>query len=217
MGVFRSKIPLNKELIIDILGENRLCLVDRLDDDKNYEIEMLIRTQEIAKEIQDPKYFQTEDYSTNIITEDNFRNSINIQEALSKIETFSQTFLNEKSTNYKYLELIKKITKKIIQYTKKTGSMLDIFGPNNITMFMDKDNNPSFHLLDVIMPGSIEYWNKNIKQDIDLSLLRHYYTFYYCIKGLAERLGIENNLQLEDLIYFQNADIPKGEFPKIEG
>ena len=114
----------------------------------------------------------------------------------------------------KYREAVKEIITKIIAYTKKTGFAMDIFGPNNITIFTKEDGSVDYHLLDVIMPGLRFYDSKNIQDDTNFKLLRHNYTFYYSVKSVAEKLGINDNLEPEDLTYFKGAGIPtEGIFP----
>lgn len=92
--------------------------------------------------------------------------------------------------------------------------MVDIFGPNNITMFTDKEGNIDYHLVDPILPGLKKAWTANLNDDKELKLLRHYYTYYYSIKTIAERLGIDDSLELNDLVYFEDAKIPSGSFPQ---
>ncbi|MCX6716924.1 MAG: hypothetical protein NTV72_03295 [Candidatus Taylorbacteria bacterium] len=92
--------------------------------------------------------------------------------------------------------------------------MIDIFGPNNITIFTNEDGTVGYHLLDVILPGQKENWVKNIKDDPSFDLLRHYYIFYYSINSLANKLGIKDNLVPEDLVYFKGKGMPtEGNIP----
>lgn len=213
-GVFRKKIPLNKELILNILTKEERSLADKLNQDNEYEIEMLVHTQLIAQELKNKRLHHTEDFATDLITSTNFKSSKNIDEALEKIRGIvNSEFIIEKVNNFKYGSVIEEITKKIIKYVKKTGLMLDIFGPNNITMFTEMDGKVNFHLTDVILPGPLKNWNKNIKDDKNFELLRHTYTFYYSLSNLAERIGIEEKLELQDLIYFKEATIPTGHWP----
>lgn len=90
--------------------------------------------------------------------------------------------------------------------------MLDIFGPDNFTIFTREDRTIDYHVIDSKPPAVVD-WSINIKDDKKLMLLRHYYTFYYSIKSMGDMLGIEDNLKLDDLIYFKDADIPSGAFP----
>ena len=91
--------------------------------------------------------------------------------------------------------------------------MIDIFGPDNITIFTKEDGSLGYHLPDLILPGNQDYWRKNIMDDKNFDLLRHNYTFYYSIKSLADKFGISDNLEPEDLIYFKGSGIPtEGKF-----
>lgn len=219
-GYFHSKIPLNKELIIQIMGKTFNNIISEKIIDKNYEIEMIMQTQLIAEELKNQDLYQTEDYSTDVITHDDFINSKNIEEGLHKIENITDEYfinsMKEKIKENKFKIIIKEITEKIITYTKKKGQMIDIFGPNNITMFIDKDGNANYHLIDVLLPGLINGWNINIKDDKNFELLRHYYTYYYSLKKLADELKIENILKPQDLLYFKDNIIPSGDWYNSE-
>ena len=215
-GYFHSKIPLDKELILQIMGKTFEYFITGKITDKNYETEMIMQTQIIAEELKNPNVYQTEDYSTDLITHDDFRNSKNIEEGLHKIENIvNKEFIDlmkEKIKENKFSKIIKEITEKIIAYTKKTGQMIDIFGPNNITLFINKDGNADYHLIDVLLPGSINGWNFNIKDDKNLELLRYCYTYFYSIKSLADEIGVKDNLKPQDLIYFKDNKIPSGDW-----
>jgi hypothetical protein len=216
-GYFHSKIPLDKSLIIQIMGKTFEGFITERIADEEFAIEMIMQTQRIAEELKEPVVYQTEDYSTDLITHNNFRNSKNINKGLHKIEDLiNKRFVNsmkEKLEENNYNKIIKEITEKIIAYTKKTGKMLDIFGPNNITLFINKDGKADYHLIDVLLPGSTSNWDINIKDDKNLGLLRHCYTYYYSIKSLADELGIEDNLKPQDLLYFKDSDVPSGAWP----
>ena len=93
--------------------------------------------------------------------------------------------------------------------------MVDIFGPDNLTIFTNEDGKLDYHLLDVILPGPRSSWNKNIKDDPSFDLLRHNYQFYYAVKSLGDKLGITDNLEAEDLVYFRGFGLPTmGKFPE---
>jgi hypothetical protein len=181
--------------------------VDKLDENNIYEIEALVETQEIAEELRDPKSFKTKDFHVPLITHDKFREEKDFSSAFDLVKNFAdKNFKN--INNDPYINAIKEIVTKIIQYTKKTGRLLDIFGPDNITIFTNKDGSLDYHLLDVILPGKQNYWSKNIKDDNQGKLLRHCYTFYYSIRSLGEKLGIADNLEPEDMLYFKGVGLP---------
>lgn len=175
--------------------------------EEKYEIEMIMKTQKIAEELKDSDAYQTEDYTSGLIKESDFRNSKDIEEGYNKIENLvNKKFIEpmvERTKENKFGKNIEEIIKNIILYTQKTGKMIDIFGPNNITLFINKEGKPDYHLIDVLLPGLEERWNLNFKEDKNLDLLRHSYTYYYAIKKLAEELGLENNLTPQDLNYFK--------------
>ena len=218
-GVFRGKIPFTKDILIKLteqipVFQNKII---SLPNDVIFEIEPLIETQIIADELKDKEKFKTTDFNINLITENELKGVKNITSVLTLIRRFvNKDFLanfQKESSDLKYVETVKEILVKIISFTKKTGLMLDIFGPYNITIFNKEDGYLDYHLLDVVLPGPRELWDKNIKDDQDLILLRHYYQFYYAIKSLGDRLGIEDNLKAEDLVYFKESGIPiKGSF-----
>ena len=220
-GVFKVKIPITKDIIIKLLefeGEHTKSIINPLlqaiDDNRVYEIKTIAETQTIAEELKYKEEFKTKDLSTNLITHDNFRSAKDIPKALSLVrELVGSYFLSEfdeNSKDKKYVEIVKEIIEKIIEYTKKTGLIIDIFGQNNITIFTKEDGSLDYHLLDVITPFPQDI---NIKNDKDFDGLRHAYTYYYSIKSLADKLGIDNNLEPQDLNYFKGGDIPtEGEF-----
>lgn len=136
---FHSKIPLDKELISQIMGE----YLSGPTLEEKYEIEMIMKTQKIAEELKDSDAYQTEDYTSGLIKESDFRNSKDIEEGYNKIENLvNKKFIEpmlERIKNNKFDKSIEEITKNIILYTQKTGKMIDIFGPNNITLFINKE------------------------------------------------------------------------------
>ena len=224
-GVFKVKIPITKDIIIKLLEfENEHVksiinpLLETIDDHRVYEIKTIAETQTMAEELKDKEKFKTKTPRIYLITHDNFRNAKDIPEALSLIRElfdkeslsgFDQVFNDKKS-----IEIVKEIIEKIIEYTKKTGLILDVFGQNNITIFTKEDGSLGYHLLDVIVPFSQEI---NIKNDKDFDGLRHAYTYYYSIKSLADKFGIDKNLKPQDLNYFKGGDIPmEGKFTQQE-
>lgn len=221
-GIFKAKIPFTKEMIHKLISnKNFFPSIEKLNDDTIYEVETLAETQSIAEELKDREKFKTKDFSIGLVTYDNFRKSGDILEAMSYVrDDTNSDFLSEfdkNSKDKKYVDVVKEIVTKIIQYTKKTGYMIDIFGPDNITIYNKEDGSLDYHLPDVILPGSQDYWRKNIKDDKNFDLLRHNYIYYYSIKSLADKLGISDNLNPEDLIYFKDTGIPtEGKFPLEE-
>jgi hypothetical protein len=219
-GIFRAKIPLTKEILlefIDILDEDEKSLLEKLDGGAVYEVEMIAETQLIANELKNPEKFQTKSFNTSLIISDDFRSAEDIQDALSRVRHIvDNNFLlecDELFENDSYKNIVKGIVEKIIAYSKKTGLMIDIFGPNNITIFTKEDGSLDYHLLDAVLPGSQKQWEENIKDDKNLQLLRHHYTFFYSINSLAKKLDIEDNLEMQDLVYFKNGEIPTGKLP----
>lgn len=215
-GVFRANIPLTKEILLNIVNENEKLLVEKLDDEVIYNIKMIAETQIIAEELKDPEKFETKSFNTDLITETNFRSAEDIQVALSRVREFiDKNFLAEYEELLKdeeFKKTVEKIIKNIIKFSKKTGLMIDIFGGDNITIFKKEDGSLDYHMLDVVLPGSQKSWEENIKNDKDLQLLRHYYTFFYSINSLGKKLGIEDSLEMGDLVYFKGGEIPTGKF-----
>lgn len=215
-SIFRVKIPLTKDFLLGFVDEDLKPFVENLSNDVIQEVEMLAETQIKAEELSDKEKFSTIDFSTDVITDRDFYDSENIEVALSKVrDIVSDEFLNpfqEILKEEKYVPIIKDLVERIIKYTKRTGLMLDVFGPNNITIFTKEDGSIDYHLVDVVLPSS-QNWSKNVKDDEKMELLRHYYTFYYSIKSIGDILGVEDNLKLDDLVYFKDADIPSGVFP----
>lgn len=133
----------------------------------------------------------------------------------SHLSPFSLYIFIIYSADLEYVEKVKEILIKIIKFTKRTGQMVDIFGPDNLTIFTNEDGKLDYHLLDVILPGPRSSWNKNIKDDPSFDLLRHNYQFYYAVKSLGDKLGITDNLEAEDLVYFRGFGLPTmGKFPE---
>lgn len=218
-GIFKLKIPLNKEAIIKILGDTYKQYYSQIDNSAIYELEVIAEIQLKANELGDREAFKTWSFSTDLITDDNFRNTNDIPEALSLIRksidgNFIAEFETEINKNEEFKQTVIEILGKIIKYVKRTGLMLDIFGPDNLTIFKDKDGKLDYHLLDVVLPGRQEHWSENISNDKQLNLLRHAYTFFYSINSLANKVGITENLEPEDLTYFKNNGIPsEGKIP----
>ena len=199
-------VPLTKEMILKILADSPddAKLAEELED-KVYEVETIIQTQKIAEELREPESYDMMDYSTPLLTHDHFLQSEDVQNALEKIRKLVDRELMEPEerllADKKYSKIVREVTEKIIQYTKKTGLMVDIFGPNNITIFTNKEGKPDYHLIDAILPGLKVGWTVNIKDEKDserLFRLRHYYTYYYSLKKISEVLGIENGIDLQD-------------------
>ncbi|MGB8816006.1 MAG: hypothetical protein WCC74_02105 [Minisyncoccia bacterium] len=222
-GVFKAKIPLPKNVVIELFKNSRMGqivtnMLDNREDDATFEVEVLVETQTKAEELSDPEKYKTRDFSTDLIISDEFRGAKDIPQALVLAEQMiNERFLDnfdEDLKDVKYIEIIREILTKIIQFTKRTGQMLDIFGPNNITIFTKEDGSLDYHLPDVILPGTQSRWFINIKDDPEYNLLRHYYVFYYSIKSLGDKLGLADNLEPDDLVYFKGAGIPtSGQFP----
>ena len=217
-GFFHYKIPMTKEVVAAAMGERGGKFIKKLDEMAGIpEIEMVVETQLIAEELKYPKESHTIDLNVPLIKYDKFISSQNIQEGLRNIEGMIdrdiKIYVEQLSNFEQYVDVEKEIIKNIIKYTKATGQIMDVFGPNNITIFLDKDSNePNFHLLDVVMPGPRRRWDMNIKDDPKLSLLRHCYTFYYGINCWAKELGVAESLELDDLAYFKGAELPTGDF-----
>jgi hypothetical protein len=220
-GVFRGKIPFSRDILIKLTDKIPVIqkrIVD-LPEDSVFEVEALIETQIMANELKDQVKFKTKSLSIDLVTDDSFRGVKNVTSGMSLIRRFvNKHFLadfQKDSSNLEYVEKVKEILIKIIQFTKRTGLMVDIFGPNNLTIFTNEDGKLDYHLLDVILPGPRGLWDKNIKDDPNFDLLRHNYQFYYAVKSLGDKLGIADNLEAEDMVYFKGYGIPtKGRFPE---
>lgn len=214
---FRFIISISKEIATIILKENQRHFTNKLNKKDVFKVETLAETQLIAKELKYRDKYQTLSFNVQLLANNDFINSKNISSGLKKIETLVENKLNtdiQEWSNRKFLETIKEIVEKAIKYSKKTGLMIDLFGMDNITIFINENGISDFHLLDAIMPGSSKrYWKKNIKDDKNLTLLIHYYTYYYSVNYLTKKLNIDSSLKPEDLIYFKDIDIPTGEFP----
>lgn len=213
-GIFKAKIPITKDVVSKLFGEYEQAkpYIDKLDENNVYDVEAIIETQEVAEELKDPKGFETKDFHIPLIIGDKFREAKDVSSAFNLVNSLVYKNLlvhfDEETIDDKYVNIIKEIVTKIIQYTKKTGRMLDIFGPDNITIFTKKDGSLDYHLLDVVLPGRQDHWSHNIKDDDSGILLRHCYTFYYSIKSLGDKLGIADNLKPEDMLYFKGAGLP---------
>ncbi len=219
-GLFKVKIPVTKNIIEKVMADSNFddqelsSTVRQMSPDHILGIETIAETQIKAQELLNPKKFNCVDFKIPLITDDNFHGAGSINKAMNLIrDIVDKDFLlqfNENDFDTKQLGTIREILIKIIKFTKKTGMMLDIFGPNNITIFTNEDGVTDYHLLDVILPGQQKRWSKNISEDQRFDLFRHYYTYYYySIKRLANKFGIDDNLTPEDLVYFKGVGIPK--------
>jgi hypothetical protein len=210
-GVFKTKVPFTKKTIAKFFEEDNSVspIIGKLDDGFVCEVEMFAETQTKAEELIDRDKFNTKDFRTYRLKEEHYFEAENVPDALAEIRSLVDDELlskfDEKFSDEKYLEVVKEIVTKIIGYIKKTGLGIDILGPNNITIFTKEDGSVGYHLLDVIMPCLAE---TNIKDDPEFKLLLNYYTLYYSIKSLADKLGIEADLEAEDLMYFKGVGIP---------
>lgn len=213
-GIFKAKIPITKDVVSKLFAEYEQAksYIDKLDENNVYEIEAIVETQGVAEELKDPKGFETKDLHVPLIIGDKFNESKDVSSAFRLVSNLvDKNFLvhfDKDIIDDKYVEIIREIVTKIIQYTKRTGQMLDIFGPNNITIFTKEDGSLGYHLLDVVLPGKQDYWSQNIKNDNKGVLLRHCYTFYYSVKSLGDKLGIADNLKPEDMLYFKGVGLP---------
>jgi hypothetical protein len=210
-GFFRFTIPVRAELARTLLttsfGEEGRKLAEEFKDADILDVESIVETQPIAQELMYPDDHYTVTFSLPLLRDDNFKNAVDEQEGLGKIEATVRRSLDwhiqDLSAQPEYIEVEKEIVEKLIAYTKKTGLMIDVFGRNNITLFSDGAGKVEYHLIDPILPGSREFTARSIKDDPEHKLLRHYYTYYYGLKYLSERLGTADTLQKEDLIYFK--------------
>ncbi len=216
-GVFKIKIPITKEFLLSFLGNERANAVEKLPDYFETEIEMLAETQVVAEELRDPEKFSTIEFSTDLITHTDFFKQINIDEALRETRSIiDDNFLvsfEELLKDEKYKIVVREIVSKIIEYTKRTGLMIDIFGQNNITIYKKEDGSIDYHIIEALLPRPKELWDMNMSQDPTLKRLRHYYVYYYSMKSIADMIGIEDSIKPEDLVYFKNSAIPTGEWP----
>ncbi len=208
-GIFKAKIPITKDVVSKLFAEYNQVkqYIDKLDENNVYEIEAIVETQGIAEELKDPEVFRTKDFKVPLIMGDRFNEAKDISSAFDLVRNLVDKDL-ENVMDDPYINIIKEIVIKIIQYTKRTGRLLDIFGPNNITIFTKEDGSLDYHLLDVILPGKQDHWSQNIKDDNRGDLLRHCYTFYYSVKSWGDKLGITDNLEPEDMLYFKNVGLP---------
>lgn len=154
------------------------------------------------------------------ITND-FWKTKNIDGALLMARTFVESsFLSQIETlqqDKRYRTVLTEIVTKLIIYSKKTGLPVDIFGPNNITVYEKPDGTVDYHMLDVLMPGSYKNWGMKMSEDPYLHMLQHYYVYYYALNSAAKMLGIEENIKPDDLVYFKEQGIPTGDWPPEVG
>lgn len=207
---FRQKIELTKNEVSEIIGKE----IDGKEE--KFQIDTFIQTQPIAKELKDKEKYKTKSFNTALMKEVDFGSGgerdviINnsIPAAQRFVLEFPRGFVNElktKKVSEEYISVYKEILEKLIAYTKETGSMIDIFGPENITVFKGEDGKINYHLIDPILPGKTEYFEKPFTER-NMNGLRHGCIYYYSLKEGAKLLGIEDTIQLEDLNYFKGID-----------
>ena len=217
-GFFRFSIPVTREVATVALGDEYSELINKIDENNVPKVAMIVETQPIAEELKHPEERYTIDLRIPLLKQDEFMKSRDVDEALEKVRVIVVNRIDgqlaDLANKKQYIEMEKVIIQKIIEYTKRTGQMLDMFGQKNITIFLNKENDLDYHLLDVVLPGLKKDREKNIKEDRKLGLLRPYYTYYYAVNYLAEKLGLDENLETDDLLYFEGASIPTGNFPK---
>ncbi|MFA5870948.1 MAG: hypothetical protein WC842_03625 [Candidatus Paceibacterota bacterium] len=206
----RHKIELTKNEASEIVGK------EINGKEEKYQIDTFIQTQPIAKELRDKEKYQTKSFNTALMREVDFGKGgerdviINngIPAAQKFVSEFPRGFINElktKKVSEEYIPVYKEILEKMIAYTKKTGSMIDIFGPENITVFKDENGKVGYHLIDPILPGKTEHFEKPFIER-NMNGLRHGCIYYYSLRDGAKLLGIEDSIQLEDLNYFKGID-----------
>lgn len=217
-GLFKFTLPVTREIALAVLNDNEKRAMDHMKPDEVLEVRMLIETQPIAKELEDREKYKTMSLNASLIREDDFLESGDIADGLRRIDAIIGRKIDHDYLEWAqagYIDVIRTVVERMIVFTKKTGLMVDIFGHDNVTIFVDEDGSNNFHLLDPVFPNTKEFWNCNIKNDKRLDLLRHYYTYYRTINYLVDKLDIDETLYPGDLVYFKGSGIPtEGKFPK---
>ncbi len=206
----RHKIELTKNEAAEIVGKE----IDGKEE--KYQIDTFIQTQPIAKELKEKEKYNTKSFNASLMRAIDFgeggeRDTIinnSIPAAKKWVEEFPQGFVNDlknKKVSEEYIPAYREIIEKMVAYTKRTGSMIDVFGPENITVFKDESGKVNYHLIDPILPGKTEHFEKPFIER-NMNGLRHGCIYYHSLREGAKLLGIESTIQLEDLNYFKGID-----------
>jgi len=156
-GTFKMKIPITKEFLVAFVDDSQKFLLERIPENFYSEVEMVAETQLVAEELKDPEKFSVKSFNTNLITDMDFYESKSLDQALfANRSNIDENFIHDVENltkDEKYKKVITEIVSKLIQYTKKTGNMMDIFGPNNITIFTKENGNIDYHIIEAVLPG----------------------------------------------------------------
>jgi hypothetical protein len=105
---------------------------------------------------------------------------------------------------------VKEFVSKAIDYTKKTGKQLDIYGPGNVVFFRDENGKASYQLYDAVFPDANASDEKmNLPRgNFERILFAYNYRYIKAMNTFAERLGLNERLAPEDLSYFKESGVP---------
>jgi hypothetical protein len=213
-GIFRVTVPMTKSLLTKYLGEAK---IKDIPDDFYEDIKILAESQEkldvlINKEGHLP-------FAVFLVTVKDFCPSSDstLEKGLSIIRTKldEQIMIMEEMMADEHLQrVLKEIVQNIIRYTKQTGKMIDIFGRDNLVIFakeghIDRENDIvtdyDYKFIEFTLPGNKDHWMVKFEEDKKhgFEYMRHYYSYYYFIHKMGEKLGISDNLEPRDLYYFK--------------
>ncbi len=194
-----------------------------LPDDLVISVKMLAESQEEFDVVADLNKYDPLDFHTKLITARAFfENAETVSVSLDRVRkaTDSQVDLLLSTVKGKNeMSMMVEVVENIIRYVRRSGIMVDIFGSENFIIYnrtlfdggrthninSESDSDEyDYKIIELTMPGGKDYWLTTYDKDKKdgFQYLRHYYSFYYFIKTLADKLGIKENLDKEDLTYF---------------
>jgi hypothetical protein len=217
-GIFRVTIPLTKTMLVKYWGEEKTKLIP---DDFYEEVKMLAESQDALDALTNPSDYYNIPFGIYLVKGKDFTSSYD--KSVEQFTAVVKTKIDEQLEMMKdfildeYLgPVLKKIVTDITRYTKKTGRMMDLFGKDNLIIFAKKEQdlsseitNYDYMFIEFSMVGDKDDFMIKFEEDKNSGnkLLPYYYSYYYFIHKLAEKFGIEDNLKLEDLYYFQNSEV----------
>jgi hypothetical protein len=213
-GIFRVTVPITKSLLTKYWGEER---TKNIPDDFHEDIKMLAESQEKLDVLMNQDDYMP--FAVYLVTVKDFRPSpeYSLEEGLSitRNKINEQIIIMEGMISDEYLgPVLRKLVEDIICYTKQTGRMIDIFGRDNLILFVkegcmdfeqDTATDYDYKFIEFTLPGNKDHWMTTFEEDKEngLQFVRHYYSYYYFIHKMGEKLGVVDNLEPGDLCYFK--------------
>lgn len=207
--IFEKKLRITSDIIWKILKNhfpNGNSELEKSIKDQNIDVNIpvLFEVQKKSQELVNREKSKINNIDVDLLTrtslidiEDNERKEDIGRSVERQVEDYYDNLNDEEKEVYKDLIL------KLIEYTKKTGYILDIFGPDNFFLYRDgEDKKTKLKIIDPILPAYNRTSKININNDAERKYFRQNYTYYSFLRKNLNVLNLDMDFDLDHLSYF---------------